>query len=341
MTSRAQDPVLLSVVVPMLDEQEVLPELHRRLEAALEGFAWELIAVDDGSSDATPMLLDELSARDPRVTAVHLTRSWGHQAALTAGMDAARGDVVVTIDADLQDPPELIPALVEQWRAGNDIVRAVRGERTGEPRWRLTAIGGFYRLLGRWTGVDYAANTGDFRLMDRRAVDVVRAMPERARYLRGMTAWTGFASADVSYQRDPRLAGETKYPIRKLVRFAIDGLTSFSHVPLRLASYLGFFFAALAFLGLPLAVIARVTGIYVPGIATVIILVCFLGGVQLLTLGIVGEYLGRMYDELKRRPLYLVRDVVVRGEHHVPTTHLTPVLDREDPVPAPDPAKLG
>jgi dolichol-phosphate mannosyltransferase len=308
-----REPGTISVVTPMLDEETVARAFYDRIVAALDGYDWELVVVDDGSTDGTGALLDALSADDPRVGVIHLSRSFGHQAALSAGLDHARGDIVVTIDADLQDPPELIPELVERWREGSDVVIAVRRTRAGEPRWRLAAIRTFYKLFGRAAGVQHAANAGDYRLCDRHALEVLLAMPERSRYLRGMARWIGFRQAVVPYDRDERLAGKTKYPLFKLIRLALDALVSFSDEPLRLASYLGFFFAIVAFLGLPAAVVARLLGIYVPGVASLIMIISFLGGIQLITVGIIGEYVGRIYHEVKRRPLYVVRSRVGRA----------------------------
>jgi glycosyltransferase involved in cell wall biosynthesis len=299
---------LLSVVTPMLDEEETAEAFYARMCSALEALPFELIIVDDGSRDRTPEILRRIAETDPRVQVVRLSRNFGHQNALSAGLDRARGDAVVTIDADLQDPPEVIPRLVERWAAGADVVLGVRAERAGEARWRLWAIDRFYAMFGRISQVHYSANCGDFRLLDRRAVDILNAMPERNRYLRGMALWIGFEQAEVHYDRDPRHAGETKYPLFKLIRLALDGVSSFSHVPLQMATAVGFAFAALAFLGIPAAIIAHIAGIYVPGIASVILVVCLLSGIQLITLGVAGEYIGRIYDEVKRRPMYVVSE---------------------------------
>jgi dolichol-phosphate mannosyltransferase len=214
------------------------------------------------------------------------------------------------IDADLQDPPEVISQLVDEWRGGYDVVTAVRKTRAGEPRWRLKAISSFYSLFGAVSQISYSANAGDFRLLDRVALDALRSMPERNRFLRGMATWVGFAQGEVLYDRAPRFAGERKYPLLKLIRLALDGMTSFSHVPLQLATYLGFVFSVLAFLSIPLAIAFRIAGLYVPGIASVLIAVGLLGGIQLITIGVIGEYVGRIYDEVKRRPLYVVRNRV-------------------------------
>jgi polyisoprenyl-phosphate glycosyltransferase len=310
---------LLSVVTPVLNEEEIVDALYAEVRRALEGVPFELIVVDDGSTDATPQLLDDIAATDPRVKVLHLSRSWGHQTAITAGMDHAAGDAVVVIDGDLQDPPEVISELVERYEEGYDVVVAVRAERPGEKRWKLGAAKAFYRLLSRLAHVDIERDAGDFRLMSRQVVDALTAMPERNRFIRGLTSWIGLRQTTISYRRNPRYAGEVKYTFRKLTRLALDGLLSFSYVPLRLASLMGLVCAAVAFLCVPLAIVARIAGLYVPGIASVLIVVLLLGGAQLLTLGIIGEYLARIYDEAKHRPLYIVRSRVnlpERERHH-------------------------
>ena len=304
------DSPLLSVVVPMLNEEATLSTFYDRLSTALHGLAWELIVVDDGSDDETPELLRKLARADDRVRVIRLSRNFGHQAALTAGLDHAAGDVVVTIDADLQDPPELIPTLLDRWREGADVVHAVRDSRAGEPWWRLTLIRAFYGLFGHLAEIQGIGNSGDFRLIDRRALDVLTFMRERNRFLRGMTVWVGFEQANVTYDRDPRHAGETKYPMRKLVQLAADGIVSFSLVPLRIAVVAGLLVSTVALLAIPVVVALKIMGEYVPGIASVTIIVLLLSGFQLLTLGIIGEYLGRSYEESKQRPIYVV------GEQH-------------------------
>ena len=292
----------------MLDEATTVKPFYERLRAALEGLTWELIAVDDGCRDATPEMLVDLASADPRVKVLTLSRNFGHQAALTAGLDHARGDVLVTIDADLQDPPELIPALLDEWRRGADVVHAVRARRGGEPRWRLALITIFYRVLARISRTEVVANSGDFRLLDRRAVSVLAGMRERHRFLRAMSVWIGFEQASVEYDRDPRAGGRTKYSLARLLELALDGIVSFSFVPLRLAAILGLLVSFSALLGIPVVVALRLAGEYVPGLASVTIVLLFLGGLQLLTLGIVGEYLGRSYEEVKQRPIYVVRE---------------------------------
>jgi polyisoprenyl-phosphate glycosyltransferase len=301
---------LLSVVAPVFDEEESLPEFHRRLAAALEGTDYEIVLVDDGSTDRTPELLRELADEDRRLRVVSLSRNFGHQAALTAGLDHARGDAVVTIDADLQDPPELIPRMLDEWLAGSDVVYAVRRARAGESRTKLVTARWFYRVFGRLAQIDFDQNAGDFRLLDRSALDALGSMRERSRFLRGMTVWVGFRQSAIPYEREARFAGETKFPMRKMLRFSFDAITSFSNVPLQLATLVGFAVALVAFVGIPLAILMKILGLYVSGIATVLLFVGLLGGVQLITIGIIGEYLGRVYDEVKRRPLYVVRDRV-------------------------------
>ena len=307
---------LLSVVSPMYDEEGHARQFYERVVAALEGIPFELVLVDDGSRDGTLAILEELAARDKRVKVVGLSRNFGHQPALTAGLDHATGDAVAMLDSDLQDPPELIPKMVDAWREGSDVIYAVREARAGETRFKLATAHAFYRLFRRLSDVDLTPDSGDFRLMDRRALDVVLEMPERNRFLRGMTVWVGFTQTAISYQRDARAAGETKYPLRKMLRFSFDALTSFSYLPLQVATFLGFAFSVLAFLvGVPLVILARVFEVFDPGTPTIITVILMLGGIQLLTVGIIGEYVGRIYDEVKRRPLYVVRDRRNLSEH--------------------------
>jgi polyisoprenyl-phosphate glycosyltransferase len=299
---------LLSVVAPVLDEEETLERFYGRLVAALEGEDFELVLVDDGSTDSTPRILERLADADPRVRVISLSRSFGYQAAVTAGLDHAAGDAVVTIDADLQDPPELIPELVDRWREGSDVVYAVRRQRPGETRAKLLTARWFTRLFSALSELDVPADAGDFRLLDRRALVAVLAMRERARFLRGMTVWVGFTQSSVPYDREPRGAGSSRYRWRTLLRISFDAITSFSRLPLQIATLVGFVVSAIAFLAIPYAIAARVLGVpYVKGFSTILLAVLFLGGVQLITLGIIGEYLGRVYDEVKARPLYVVR----------------------------------
>src|SRR3954454_20112957 len=298
---------LLSVVAPLRDEEGTVRELHRRIEAALGGVPFELILVDDASADSTPELLDELADADARVRVLHLSRGFGHQAALTAGLEHARGDAVAMLDGDLQDPPELIAEMLDHWRRGSDVVYAVRTQRAGESRAKLATARWFYRLFSRLSQLDMRQNAGDYRLLDRRALDALLAMRERNRFLRGMTVWIGYTQTAVTYERDPRYAGETKFTLGKMIRFSLDAISSFSWMPLQLATLLGFVFSAVAFLALPVVVALRLAGETIPGFATVLCIVLLLGGIQLITMGIIGEYVGRIYDEVKGRPLYLVR----------------------------------
>jgi dolichol-phosphate mannosyltransferase len=299
---------LLSVVAPLFNEEETVAEFHRRVVAAVGEVPFELVLVDDGSSDQTPALLAEVAAADDRVRVISLSRNFGHQAAITAGLDHARGTVTVMLDADLQDPPELIGEMLEKWRAGADVVYAVRIERRGETRLKLATARWFYRLFSRLSPVKLEPNSGDFRLLDRSALDAVNSMRERSRFLRGMTTWVGFEQAAVDYERDARFGGETKYTLRRMLRFSLDAISSFSNVPLQAAMVLGFIFSGIAFLAIPVAIGFRIAGEFVPGIATLLLVVLLLGGIQLITVGIIGEYLGRVYDEVKQRPLYIVSD---------------------------------
>jgi dolichol-phosphate mannosyltransferase len=292
----------------MHNEQETVTEFHRRTREALADSSFELVLVDDGSTDGTARAMADLAEQDPRVRVVELARNFGHQTALTAGLDHASGDAVVMLDGDLQDPPELIPEMLEKWRDGADVVYAVRTERDGETRFKRGTARFFYRLISKLSDVELHGDSGDFRLLDRRALDALLAMRERNRYLRGMTVWVGFTQTAVEYKRDPRYAGETKYPLRKMIRFALDGIVSFSHMPLQLATVVGFGCAALAFLGIPVAIGMRVAGQFVPGVTTTIIAVLLLGGIQLIAIGVIGEYVSRIYDEVKQRPLYLVKE---------------------------------
>jgi polyisoprenyl-phosphate glycosyltransferase len=298
---------LLSVVAPVYNEEELIDEFYLRVCSALDGLRFELVLVDDGSSDSTPEQLNQLASGDPRVHVVYLSRNFGHQTAITAGLDHARGDAVVMLDADLQDPPELIPRMLDHWRGGCDVVYAVREHREGESRFKLTTARWFYKLFDWLTSVQLQHNSGDFRLLDRRALDALLSMRERNRFLRGMTVWVGYRQAAVPYTRDPRYAGETKYTLSKMLRFSLDAISSFSHRPLQLATLLGFLISTLAFIAIPVVIILRILGSYLPGFSSITIAVLLLGGIQLIALGIIGEYVGRIYDEVKGRPLYLVR----------------------------------
>jgi len=297
---------LLSVVAPMYEEEDTVAPFTARVAAAVGHLDYELILVNDGSKDRTRDAMVAAAERDPRVKIVSLARNFGHQPALTAGLEHATGDVIVMLDGDLQDPPEVIPDMIERWREGIDVVYAVREERLGETAFKRITARGFYRTFRRLTGLDLAVESGDFRLMDRKALHALLAMPERNRFLRGMTVWIGFSQIAVPFVRQERHAGVTKYPLRKMLRFSFDAITSFSSRPLQWATFLGFFFSLVAFLAIPLTVIARYANIFERGVPTTIIIVLLLGGIQLITLGIIGEYIGRIYDEVKHRPLYVV-----------------------------------
>lgn len=310
-TSSGAAATLLSVVVPCFNEEEVLRETHRRLLNGLGplDIELEIVYVDDGSMDDTGTILHELSANDPRVRVVRFARNFGHQIAVTAGIDHSRGDAVVLIDADLQDPPEVIPRMVELWREGFQVVYGVRGHRPGETMLKRSTAAAFYRMINLMSDVFIPLDTGDFRLMDRCVADVLRDMPERHRFIRGMVSWVGFKQCPIYYERHPRFAGESKYPFSKMVRFALDGVTSFSTVPLRWATWAGLVAAGISVLGILYAVVTRLmTNSWVPGWAAIFVAVLFVGGVQLLSLGAIGEYVGRIYGEAKARPLYIVAE---------------------------------
>jgi glycosyltransferase involved in cell wall biosynthesis len=306
--TQLRSPKLLSVVAPVYNEEQLIEPFVQRTLAAVSGYAFELVLVNDGSSDATPQLLDRLADNDPRVRVIHLSRNFGHQAALTAGLEHAVGDVVAMIDADLQDPPELIPKMIEQWQQGSDVVYAVRRRREGETAFKLATASWFYKLFDRLAQVDLEPNSGDFRLLDRAALNALLSMTERSRFLRGMTVWVGFTQSAVGYERDARHAGETKYTLRKMLRFSLDAIASFSHLPLQLATYVGLLSAGVAFIAIPVVIALRIVGSYLPGFGSITIAILLLGGIQLIALGVIGEYVGRIYDEVKHRPLYIVRD---------------------------------
>jgi dolichol-phosphate mannosyltransferase len=300
-----------SLVIPVFNEEEVLPELYRRVTQVMVAAetSYELVLIDDGSSDKTWEIMQRLRASDERVSLVRLSRNFGHQIALTAGLEHARGETVVVLDADLQDPPELIPRMLELWREGHDVVYGLRTRREGEGLFKRSTAAIFYRLIGRLTSVHIPADTGDFRLMSRPVVEALKRVRERNRFVRGLVAWVGFRQVALPYERAHRAAGETKYPFSKMLRFAVDAIISFSILPLRLATGFGFLVSFFSFAYAAHAVYLKVvTGESLPGWASLMVGIAFLGGVQLLCLGIVGEYLGRIYDEVKARPLYLLQD---------------------------------
>ena len=308
---------MLSVVVPLYNERGNVAPLLERLGAVTQrlrdAYDFEIVLVNDGSTDGTLTAIRGEMQRRPHIVLVNLSRNFGHQLAATAGIEIARGDAVVLMDGDLQDPPELIDAFVRKWREGYDVVYAVRRSRQGESRFKVWTARMFYRVIKRLTKVSIPLDTGDFRLMSRRVVEALRRSPERHRFLRGMVSWVGFNQVAIQYDRDVRHAGTTKYPLPKMIRFAMDGITSFSDIPLRFASYFGFTVSAVAFIYALVVVAFKLFSLkppgYTPGWASTIVAVLFLGGVQLMSLGILGAYLGRVYDEVKGRPLYLISDI--------------------------------
>ena len=300
-----------TIIAPIYNELENIPELYPRIRDVMDQThePWELILIDDGSTDGSTEVIRKLAENDERVRPVIFARNFGHQIAVTAGIDYSRGDSVIIIDADLQDPPEVILDLIEKWREGYDVVYAVRETREGESWFKKTTAALFYRLIRAITNVDIPLDTGDFRLMDRKVVSVMVKMREKHRFLRGMSSWVGFNQIGVNYKRKPRYAGETKYPFKKMLQFAMNAITSFSYFPLQLATFIGFVAAGLSVLAIPVVAILRlITGTALLGQATTLIIVLFLGGVQLISLGIIGEYIGRIYDEAKDRPLYVVAE---------------------------------
>lgn len=303
--------ITYSIIAPIYNEIENLPELYRRIKEVLDslGEPWELILVDDGSTDGSTEKIRQLAIADKTVRPVIFARNFGHQVAITAGWDYARGDAVIIIDADLQDPPETILELVKKWKDGYEVVYAVRAEREGESWFKKFTAAMFYRIIYSITDVKIPVDTGDFRLMDRKVVDVLKQMKERHRFPRGMSAWVGFKQIGVTYKRAARVAGVTKYPFQKMLRLALNAITGFSYFPLQVATFFGFVFAGVAILAIPIVIYMRIMGSGAFfGQATTLIAVLFLGGVQLISLGILGEYIGRLYDEAKGRPLYIVRE---------------------------------
>jgi len=300
---------VFSVVVPIWNEEAVIPELYRRVIETMDitGESWELICINDGSHDRSLQMLIELRAQDERVKVIDFSKNFGHQIAITAGADYAEGDAVIVMDADLQDPPDVVLRMIEQWRAGYEVVYAVRAKREGETWFKLLTAKLFYRLMQRISDVNIPLDAGDFRLMDRRVVLAMRQLREKYRFMRGLSSWVGFKQIGVEYERAERYAGETKYPLRKMLRLALNAITSFSYLPLQLATYFGFALAFVSLVGIVLTIFLRLSGSSAfAGQATTLVSVLFLGGIQLIFLGIIGEYLGRIYDEVKARPLYIV-----------------------------------
>ncbi len=300
-----------TIIAPIYNEVENIPVLYDRVSEVMEqtGEPWEFVMVDDGSSDGSTAAILDLESRDEKIKPVIFARNFGHQIAVTAGLDYSRGDAVIIIDADLQDPPEVILDLIQKWKEGYEVVYAVRSKREGESWFKLFTAAAFYRLIQLVTDVNIPMNTGDFRLLDRKVVQVLNQMREKHRFLRGMSVWVGFKQTGVEYERKERYAGETKYPLKKMIRFASDAITGFSYFPLQLAMYLGFIAAGLSIIAIPVVLIFRLAGSQAFfGQASTLIAVLFLGGVQLISLGLLGEYIGRLYDEAKDRPLYIVRE---------------------------------
>ncbi len=303
--------ITFSVITPIYNEVENIPELYARIRDVMDqtGGAWEMILVDDGSTDGSTESIRLHAGQDERVRPVIFARNFGHQIAVTAGLDYSRGQAVIIIDADLQDPPEVILDLIAKWREGYQVVYAVRAEREGETWFKKFTASLFYRIIFRITDVEIPLDTGDFRLLDHKVVKVMNNMRERHRFLRGMSAWVGFKQIGVSYRRSARHAGETKYPLKKMFRLALNAITGFSYFPLQIATYFGFFSAGVAILAIPVVIWLRMSGSQAFfGQASALIAVLFLGGVQLISLGVLGEYIGRLYDEAKGRPLYIVSD---------------------------------
>ena len=300
-----------SIIAPVFNEKDCLATLVQRVGEVMDttGEPWELVIVDDGSQDGSTDIIRRLAKEDKRVRAVIFARNFGHQIAVTAGMDYSRGDAVIIIDADLQDPPEVMLEMIQRWREGYQVVYGIRSEREGETWFKKTTASLFYRMIARITDVKIPLDTGDFRLMDRSVVKVMNNMREKNRFLRGMSSWVGYRQIGVSYHRAARFAGETKYPLKKMLKLALNAVTSFSYFPLQLATYVGFISAGISIVAIPIVIILRLTGSQAFfGQATTLLAVLFLGGVQLISLGILGEYIGRIYDEVKGRPLYIVSE---------------------------------
>lgn len=301
----------ISVIVPAYNEELVLPEFHRRIAAVLDRLDYrsEVIYINDGSKDNTKVVILNLREQDPRVALIDLSRNFGKEIAMTAGLNYSQGDAVIIIDADLQDPPELIPKFIQRWQQGYDVVYAKRTSRQGESFLKKFTAHMFYRVIGKLNRVDIPADTGDFRLLSRRAVEALNGLPEHHRFMKGLFAWIGFPQIAVEYKRDPRFAGDTKWNYWKLWNFALEGITSFTIAPLKIASYIGLTVAFVSFLYAIWIIYKTLTyGDPVAGFPTLITVILFLGGLQLMTLGVIGEYLGRMFNETKRRPLYYVQD---------------------------------
>jgi len=303
---------MISIVVPIFNESETIDTCYQRLKKvldSLESYSYEIVFVDDGSQDDSYQKLVDFADRDSKVRIIKFSRNFGHQIAITAGIDHAHGDAVVIIDADLQDPPEVIKEFISKWEEGYEVVYGVREKREGEGMMKLLTASLFYRLLKAMINIDIPVDVGDFRLMSRRAADKLKELKERDRFVRGLVSWVGFRQIGVPYCREKRYSGETKYPYRKMIKFALDGITSFSSVPLKLAAWLGYFTSLLAFLYLCSVFVQKAMGVTVQGFATIMVGMLFLGGVQLICLGIIGEYIGRIFNETKQRPMYVIEQI--------------------------------
>jgi len=307
-----QDEMLVSVVVPAFNEIDVIDACYGRLTTvlkSLDGFDYELLFIDDGSTDRSHSRMLELQATDSHLKVIRFSRNFGHQIAITAGVDEARGDAIIVIDADLQDPPEIIPDMIEKWRDGYDVVYGVRRQRAGESRVKRATAAVFYRMLRRFTNIEIPVDVGDFRLISSRAAVQLRQLREKDRFVRGLVSWIGFPQTGVPYDREERFAGSTKYPFRKMLKFAVDGITSFSNMPLKLASWLGYFASLFAFIYLLSVFVQKMMGHTIEGWATIMVSMLFLGGVQLICIGIIGEYIGRIFNETKSRPMYVIESI--------------------------------
>ena len=319
---------LLTVVVPVFNEVETIDVFYTRMKNVVDSLSpmsYELIFVDDGSRDDSFAKLTSLADLDNHIRVVKLSRNFGHQNAVTAGIDTARGEAVVIIDADLQDPPEVIPSMIRKWREGYDVVYGVRENREGEKWMKLYTAALFYRIMKRITRIEIPVDVGDFRLMSRRVVEKFKQIRERDRFIRGLVSWVGFRQTGVMYNREKRYAGETKYPIGKMLKFSLDGITSFSHAPLKIATWLGYGVSLIALLYTMIIIVEKFMGMTVPGFASIMAGMLFLGGVQLICLGIMGEYIGRIFNETKGRPIYIIEEVYEKtlttnepGPHNLP-----------------------
>ncbi len=304
---------MISVIIPLYNEEEVFNECYRRLKAVLETVndTYELLFINDGSRDRTGILAAMCAEEDAHVKLISFSRNFGHQIAITAGMDYAAGDAVIIIDADLQDPPELIPKMIAKWKEGYHVVYGKRIKRHGETLFKKVTAKIFYRFLKHMTQVDIPTDTGDFRLIDRKVCDAMKRLGERNRYVRGLVSWVGFKQCALEYEREERFAGKTKYPFKKMIRFAMDGIASFSYKPLKIASLVGFFLSALSFLYLAFVVLQKLFGApTAPGWASILAVQLFFNGIILIILGIIGSYIGRIYEESKGRPLYIVQEEI-------------------------------